>query len=77
MKRRRRKVSQVILLTSTSGQVIEESSTLQLQKVPATIYRLGHSDTWACKDCNIKGDKWFMLTHPERCKARNNQTKPG
>jgi hypothetical protein len=64
-----------------SGQFIEESSvlssTLELQKVPATIYRLGHSDTWACKDCNIKGDKWFMLTHPEYCKARNNQTKPG
>jgi hypothetical protein len=54
-----------------SGQVIEESSTLEQQKVPATIYRLGHSDRWACKDCNIKGDKWFMLTHPQYCKAGN------
>jgi hypothetical protein len=25
----------------------------------------------------VKGDKWFMLAHPEFCKARNSQNKPG
>lgn len=25
-----------------------------------TIYRLGHSDTWACTLCKSTGDKWFM-----------------
>ena len=29
--------------------------------IPDSIYRLGHSDRWACKNCNTKGDKWFML----------------
>ena len=27
------------------------------------IYRLGNSDTWACKECKSKGDKWFMKQH--------------
>jgi hypothetical protein len=47
------------------------------QQTPDSIYRIGHSDLFACNNCNVKGDKWFMLTHPEYCKARNNQTKPG
>ena len=25
--------------------------------------RLGHSDTWDCKSCKQKGDKWFMQQH--------------
>jgi hypothetical protein len=29
----------------------------------SSIYRLGHSDTWACEDCKQKGDKWFMQQH--------------
>jgi hypothetical protein len=28
-----------------------------------TIYRLGHSDTFACKNCKVKGDKFFMESH--------------
>jgi hypothetical protein len=28
--------------------------------VSKTIYRLGHSDTFACHSCEKKGDKWFM-----------------
>lgn len=28
-----------------------------------TIYRLGHSDTFACHNCKNKGDKWFMQKH--------------
>ena len=27
------------------------------------IYRLGHSDMWACTNCNLKGDKWYMQQH--------------
>ena len=27
------------------------------------IYRLGGTDTWACKNCKIKADKWFMYIH--------------
>jgi hypothetical protein len=27
------------------------------------VYRLGHSDTWACKNCKIKADKHFMHIH--------------
>ena len=30
---------------------------------PSPIYRLGHSDTFACEDCNLKGDIWFMGQH--------------
>lgn len=29
----------------------------------STIYRLGHSDVFACKNCKQSGDKWYMLTH--------------
>jgi hypothetical protein len=28
-----------------------------------TIYRLGHSDTWACKDCKQTGDIHYMKVH--------------
>ena len=28
-----------------------------------SIYRLGHSDTFACHNCRRKGDKWFMRKH--------------
>ena len=30
---------------------------------PNTIYRLGHSDNFGCKNCKIKGDKFFMDAH--------------
>jgi hypothetical protein len=30
---------------------------------PNSIYRLGHSDTFACHNCKQKGDKWFMQKH--------------
>jgi hypothetical protein len=50
-----------------SGQVIEESSTMEPQKVPDSIYRLGHSDLFACKNCKAKGDKWFMMKHLPCC----------
>ena len=28
-----------------------------------SLYRLGHSDTWGCKNCKLTGDKWFMQVH--------------
>jgi hypothetical protein len=28
-----------------------------------TIYRRGHSDTFACQNCRQRGDKWFMREH--------------
>ncbi|HEY7082377.1 MAG TPA: hypothetical protein VH500_22025 [Nitrososphaeraceae archaeon] len=34
-----------------------------------TIYRLGHSDIFGCKNCKVKGDKFFMETHA--CKISN------
>lgn len=27
------------------------------------IYRLGSTDNWACKNCKMKGDTWFMKKH--------------
>ena len=31
------------------------------------IFRKGNSDTWACKECKVTGDKWFMQQH--QCKG--------
>jgi hypothetical protein len=31
------------------------------------IYRLGNTDTWACKECKSKGDKHFKKQH--QCKG--------
>jgi len=28
-----------------------------------SIYRLGHSDIFACYNCRQRGDKWFMRKH--------------
>ena len=28
-----------------------------------TIYRLGHSDIFGCRNCKVKGDKFFMESH--------------
>ena len=59
-----------------SGQVIEDSSAIEQQKVPVSIYRIGHSDLFACKNCKVKADKPFMIKHPQYCKGtvteRNN-----
>jgi hypothetical protein len=32
--------------------------------LPYNMYRLYEGgDTWACKNCNDKGDKWYMIKH--------------
>ena len=33
-------------------------------KIINNIYRFEGNDHWFCKNCNIKGDKWFMMKHP-------------
>jgi len=35
-----------------------------------TIYRLGHSDTWACNDCKQTGDIHYMKLHNCRGKSK-------
>jgi hypothetical protein len=42
--------------TGDTGDILHTSSSLP-------IYRLGHSDTFACENCNQKGDIWFMRQH--------------
>jgi hypothetical protein len=36
---------------------------IQLDQVKESIFRIGHSDTWGCKHCKIKDDRWFMEKH--------------
>jgi hypothetical protein len=43
--------------------------------IPDSIYRLGHSDKWACKNCSLKDDKWGMIRHVEYCKGAGSQSK--
>jgi hypothetical protein len=42
--------------TGDTGDILHTTSSLP-------IYRLGHSDTFACEYCNLKGDIWFMGQH--------------
>jgi hypothetical protein len=44
---------------------LEDSSTAnqQEQQLPDSIYRLGHSDRWACNSCKLRDDKWGMMKH--------------
>ena len=41
------------------------------EKIPDSIYR-AYGDTWKCKNnnCNVKGDKWYMIKHPQHCRAK-------
>jgi hypothetical protein len=32
-------------------------------KLPPTVYRVGHSDEFACTNCKLRDDKWGMLNH--------------
>jgi hypothetical protein len=42
------------------------SNTALKDKVKEIIYRIGNTDNWRCKKCNLYGDKWFMQIHPCR-----------
>jgi hypothetical protein len=39
------------------------------------IYRLGNSDTWACKECKVKDDRHFMKQHPCKGVLKKQQKK--
>ena len=39
-------------------------------KIINNIYRFEGNDHWFCKNCAMKGDKWFMMKHP--CNNNNN-----
>jgi hypothetical protein len=38
-------------------------STTTARATNNAIYRLGHTATWACRNCRINADKWFMQVH--------------
>ena len=38
---------------------------------PSPIYRLGHTDKFACHNCKKQGDKWFMEGHECSGKGRD------
>lgn len=40
-----------------------ENDKLPSSRESNSIYRLGHSDIFACYNCKQKGDKWFMRKH--------------
>ena len=39
-------------------------------KIINSIHRFEGTDRWFCKNCAMKGDKWFMMKHP--CNNNNN-----
>jgi hypothetical protein len=50
--------------TGDSGDIIHTiQSDKQEDDRSKRVYRLGHSDTWACKDCKQKGDIHYMKQH--------------
>jgi hypothetical protein len=51
------------------SQVSQVSPAVNL--LPDSIYR-AYADTWKCRNCNTKGDKWFMQVHD--CKAEKKHT---
>jgi hypothetical protein len=34
-----------------------------LQVIGQSIYRIGNTDSWACKNCKQRDDKWYMQKH--------------
>jgi hypothetical protein len=47
------------LLVEDAIQSLQNGDTTEMNK----IYRLGHSDIWACNDCRQKGDIHYMKQH--------------
>ena len=45
-----------------SNEIVNNSNSTN-PKLPPYVYRLGHSDRFACKLCNIRDDKWGMIKH--------------
>ena len=40
-------------------------------KIINSMHRFEGTDRWFCKNCAMKGDKWFMMKHP--CNNNNNK----
>ncbi|HEY9385928.1 MAG TPA: hypothetical protein VIP70_02730, partial [Nitrososphaeraceae archaeon] len=53
------------LSISPEPSVLSEPSVI----IQPNIYRLGHTDRFACKNCSIVDDRWFMEKHV--CKAQS------
>ena len=49
---------------NTSIQEPSQPSQPSLQGIGQSIYRIGNTDSWACKNCKQRDDKWFMQKHP-------------
>ena len=48
----------------SSGDTGDTGDIIHIPSPPSvSIHRLGHSDTFACENCNLKDDKWFMRQH--------------
>jgi hypothetical protein len=50
----------------TAIMTIEQPPSSAISKVvdmSDKIYRLGSTDNWACKNCKMRGDTWFMKKH--------------
>ena len=52
-----------ISASRTNDSVATTISTTTARATNNAIYRLGHTATWACRNCKIKADKWFMQIH--------------
>jgi hypothetical protein len=57
--------------TETEDRNESNSSLPSISEESNSIYRLGHSDTFACHNCKQKGDRWFMQKH--LCKGGNSK----
>jgi len=49
---------------SQSSQTLSQvDSAANTEDVTKAIYRIGNTDTWACKNCKQKDDIWYMKQH--------------
>ncbi|MGC1932636.1 MAG: hypothetical protein WA667_26990 [Candidatus Nitrosopolaris sp.] len=53
---------QNITSNDVTNEIVNKNSTTN-PKLPPYVFRLGHSDRFACKFCNIRDDKWGMINH--------------
>jgi hypothetical protein len=51
------------LQSETQSSSLKPSEPSAITSQENTTYRLGLTDTFACKKCTLKGDKWFMRQH--------------
>ena len=52
-----------ISASRTNDSVATTISTTTARATNNAVYRLGHTATWACRNCKIKADKHFMHIH--------------